>query len=60
MIEIPKKAVDKIIEWNVGEKRHDLRYDRKICQSLLLSLIAKEELRQSIVDDKVMEFIKGD
>ncbi|XP_055309118.1 uncharacterized protein LOC129573007 [Sitodiplosis mosellana] len=56
LIEIPKKAVEKIIEWNVGPRRDDTQYDRKVCHSLLLSLVAKEQLQA--VDAAVMEFIK--
>lgn len=59
MIEIPTKAVDKIIEWNTGIKRDDIRYDKKVCQSLLLSLVAKKQLQESVVDADVMRFIKG-
>lgn len=59
LIKIPQKVVDKIIEWNTGPERDDIRYDRKICHSLLLSLVHKDRLRESVVSDDVMEFIKG-
>lgn len=59
LVKVPQKVVDKIIEWNIGPERDDARYDRKICHSLLLSLVHKDQLRASIVDDDVMEFIKG-
>lgn len=56
---IPQKVVDKIIEWNSGPERDDVRFDKKICHSLLLSLVHKEQLRDSLVDDDTLEFIKG-
>lgn len=59
LIEIPKKAVEKFIEWNEGPMRVDVEYDRKICRSLLLSLVAQDDLRSFNVDDDVMQFIKG-
>ncbi|XP_055312022.1 uncharacterized protein LOC129574267 [Sitodiplosis mosellana] len=55
---IPKKAVDKMSEWNTGLKRDDIRYDKKFCQALLLSLVDKQQLKQSIVDADVMQFIR--
>lgn len=58
MIEIPKKAIEKIIEWNGGATRDHIEYDKKICRSLLLSLVAKDNLRSFNVDNNVMEFIK--
>lgn len=60
LIEIPAKAVTKIIEWNDGTKRENVNYDRKICHSLLLSLVSKEQLKASVVSDEVMQFIEGD
>lgn len=57
-IKIPEKAIEKIIEWN-DTKREDWLYDKKICQSLLLSLVSNENLRESFVADEVMEFIRG-
>lgn len=59
LIEIPKKAVDKIIEWNTGFKRDDVRYDKKICHSLLLCLVAKAQLQKAVVEPDVIRFIKG-
>lgn len=49
------KAVAKIIEWN-ETKRDDEKYDRKVCHSLLLSLVAKEQLQ--VVNEAVMKFVK--
>lgn len=59
LVKVPQKVVDKIIEWNTGPERDNLCYDRKICHSLLLSLVHKDLLRKSVVSDDVMEFIKG-
>lgn len=59
LIEISKKAVDKIIEWNDGPMRNDVEHDRKICRSLLLSLVAKDDLCAAKVNDDVKRFIKG-
>lgn len=57
---IPQKVVDSIIKWNEGaDERNDVRLDRKICHSLLLSLLSKEQLRAYDVSDDAMEFIKG-
>lgn len=57
LIVIPKNAVDKIIEWNQGPKREDIIYDRKICHSLLLSLVCKDQLSAGKIDDEVIKFI---
>lgn len=51
--------MEKIIEWNQGAKRDDTKYDKKICQSLLLSLVDKEKIFKSEIDDEVLQFIKG-
>lgn len=59
LIEIPKKAVEKIIEWNEGAMCNDVEYDRKICRSLLLSLVSKDDLCACKVHDDVLNFIKG-
>lgn len=60
LIEIPKKVVDKIIEWNQGANRNDSEYDKKVCQMLLLSLVSKEGLRKHQVNGDVIQFIKGE
>lgn len=59
LIQVPQKAVEKIIEWNQGAKRNDVQFDRKICYSLLLSLVAKEKLLESCISQEVIDFIKG-
>lgn len=59
VIEIPYDAVEKIIEWNENPQCQDIRYDRKICYLLLLSLVPKEDLRVFNVGKEVMRFIKG-
>lgn len=38
---------------------NDVEYDRKICRSLLLSLVSKGDLCLSKVPDDVIQFIKG-
>lgn len=58
-IGIPNKAIDKIIQWNEVPKRDDDRFDRKICHSLLFSLVIKNDLAKFKVSDEVMTFIKG-
>lgn len=58
-MKIPQKVVDKIVEWNTGSERDDVRFDKKICHSLLLSLVHKDQLSASMVNDDVMTFIKG-
>lgn len=60
LIEIPKKVVEKIIEWNQGAKRYESEYDKKVCHMLLLSLVSKESLRKREVNESVIQFIKGD
>lgn len=57
-IKIPQKVIDQIITWNT-EARDDVRFDEKVTHLLLLSLVHKDKLCASIVDDDVMEFVKG-
>lgn len=60
MIEIPYKVVDKILEWNTDhEKRGNLNLDRKICQSLVMSLVSKDDVRESKISGHAKEFIKA-
>lgn len=60
LIEIPAKVVSKILEWNLDdEKRGDLSYDRKICQSLVMSLVSKNDLLESNINKDVINFIEA-
>lgn len=59
LIEVPRKVFEKIGEWNQIPKRNDVTFDKRVCHSLLYSLVSNENLRSRIISDDVMEFIKG-
>lgn len=51
--------MDRIVEWNTNrEKRENVDIDRKICKMLVMSLVSKNDLRESKISDAVIDFIK--
>lgn len=60
MILVPKKAVEKLVGMNEPAKKSDVRFDRKVCYTWLLSLVSKPKLAAFDVDDEIMDFIQGD
>lgn len=58
-IQIPKKVIDKVINWN-KEKRHDVLVDKKIFGSLILCLVKPEQLAKGNFNKYVLNFIRGE
>lgn len=60
MVLIPKRVVDKILDWNNNEAlRDDVSFDSKVCLSLLVCLVSKEDLSNYRITEDVKEFING-
>lgn len=59
MLEVPNKAIDKFIKWNLAPFNLLEMFDQKMVEAMLFLRMGPYHLSQHIVDDDLKEFIKG-
>lgn len=59
LIKIKKKAVDKMIEWNLPPTNERISHDKRIVRALMYFCVNETEFANKKIEESVIEFIKG-
>lgn len=59
LLEIPKRAIDKFIKWNLQPFKSDEKFDQKIIEAILFVFVGRKKLSENIIDGNLKEFLKG-